>query len=238
MWEGSEILSSGEGGNHDRLEGAPLRLVAWESTRACRLSCLHCRAQAQHEPHPDQLRKEEILRVIEEIASFCRPILIITGGDPLLREDIFAVSSYAQERGLRPVMSPSGSLITPEVIERMLSSGIQRISVSLDGSRAEVHDYFRQAKGCFEETLQTLEYARQGRLPFQINTTVTRHNQDDLPGIHDLVVKLGAVAWDVFMFIPTGRGIPEMAVTPEEYERIMTWIYKMSQDSPLMIKMT
>lgn len=220
------------------LKGSALKLVAWESTRACRLACLHCRAEAQYEPHPDQLRKEEVLRVVDEIASFARPILIITGGDPLLRNDIFEISKYAEQRGLRPVMSPSGSRISREVIKQMMASGIKRVSMSLDGSGAEIHDFFRQVRGCFDSTLKALDFARQEGLPFQINTTVTRHNRNDLPAIHDLVLSLGAMAWDVFMFIPTGRGKEEMALTPEEYERTMAYVHRTSQASPMPIKMT
>ena len=218
-------------------EPAP-RLVAWESTRACRLACLHCRAKAQPQPHPDQLRSEEVLRLIDEIAAFSRPILIITGGDPLLRDDVFEISAYADKKGLRPVMSPSGSQITPTIIERMIDSGIRRISMSLDGSCAEIHDLFRQVKGCFDQTLQALGFARQANLPFQINTTVTRHNQADLLAIKDLAVALGAMAWDVFMFIPTGRGRPELALSPQEYEEIMALVYEASQSSAIPIKMT
>ena len=214
------------------------RLVAWESTRACRLACVHCRAKAQPEPHPDQLRREEVLRLIDEIASFSRPILIVTGGDPLLREDVFEISAYADKKGLRPVMSPSGSRITPQTIARMIDSGIKRISMSLDGSRPQIHDFFRQVEGCFDETLLALEFARQANLPFQINTTVTRHNQADLHAIKDLAVSLGAIAWDVFMFIPTGRGRPELALSPEEYEEIMAFVYEASQCCPVPIKMT
>jgi len=214
------------------------RLVAWESTRACGLACLHCRAEAQPKPHPDQLRKEEVLRLIDEIAAFSRPILIITGGDPLLRKDVFEVSAYAEKKGLRPVMSPSGSRVTPQIIQRMIDSGIQRISMSLDGSRAEIHDYFRQVKGCFEETLQALEWARQANLPFQINTTVAVHNQEDLPAIKDLAISLGAMAWDVFLFVPIGRGSRELALSPQQYEEIMIALYEASKSSPIPIKMT
>lgn len=212
--------------------------MAWESTRACRLACLHCRAEAQPEPHPHQLKKEEVFRLIDEIAAFSRPILIITGGDPLLRGDIFEISAYAERKGLRPVMSPSGSRITPEIVEKMMTCGIKRISMSLDGPHAEVHDFFRQVRGCFDQTLQALEYARKADLPFQVNTTVTRHNQGDLPAIRDLVLSLGAVAWDLFMFIPTGRGRAELALSPGEYEEVMAWVHEASLGSPILIKMT
>ncbi len=214
------------------------RLVAWESTRACRLACVHCRAKAQPQPHPDQLGRDEVLRLIDEIAAFSRPILIVTGGDPLLREDVFEISAYADKKGLRPVMSPSGSRMTPQIIEKMIDSGIKRISMSLDGSCAQIHDFFRQVKGCFDETLLALDFARQAGLPFQINTTVTRHNQADLPAIRDLAMTLGAMAWDVFMFIPTGRGRPDLALSPQEYEQIMVFVYEASRSSPIPIKMT
>ncbi len=241
MWVESEGLPVAQkAGTEDPPQSirSDLRLVAWESTRACQLACLHCRAKAQPGPHPDQLRKEEVLGLIDEIASFSRPIFIITGGNPLLRGDIFEISAYAAKMGLRPVMSPSGSHITREIVREMVSSGIRRISMSLDGSTANIHDFFRQVPGCFDETLEALRYAREEGLPFQINTTVTCHNLFDLPAIRDLVLASGAAAWDVFMFIPTGRGGSELAVSPRAYEETMAFVYECSQSSPNPVKMT
>ncbi len=215
------------------------RLVAWEVTRACDLACLHCRAVAQPYADPRQLSTEEAFRLVDDIAAFQEPvILILTGGDPMKREDICAVAERARGAGLRVVMSPSGTQVTPGSVRRLKQAGIQRISVSLDGSTPEVHDSFRRVPGAFAEATRSLAYAREGGLPFQINTTVTRHNLDDLPSLLRLAAELGAVTWDVFMLVPTGRGRIQMEITPEEYERTLHFVYEASLTAPIQVKMT
>jgi len=215
------------------------RLVAWETTRACDLACVHCRAVAQPRADPRQLSTEEAFRLVDDIAAFQEPvILILTGGDPLKREDIFDVAARASRAGLRVVMSPSGTQVTPSTVQRLKQVGIQRISVSLDGSIAELHDSFRQVPGAFAEATQSLAYAREGGLPFQINTTVTQHNRQDLANMLRLAVELQAVTWDVFMLVPTGRGKVQMEVTPEEYEETLHFVYDVSETAPIQVKMT
>lgn len=214
------------------------RLVAWESTRACNLACVHCRAAAQLEPAPGELTTAEAFRLVDEISSFASPIFIISGGEPLLRPDVFDVAAHATKKGLRVVMSPNGTLLTPEIIGRMKEVGIGRISVSLDGSNPGRNDSFRMVPGAFEAATRGLAYAREGGLPFQINTTVTRRNLDDLEAMLRTVIDLGAVTWDVFMLVPTGRGAIEDEVTPGEYERVLNWIYDVSRRSPIPIKVT
>ncbi|MCL4429134.1 MAG: radical SAM protein [Chloroflexi bacterium] len=214
------------------------RVIAWESTRACNFACVHCRAQAQKTAAPNQLATKEALNLMDQIAELCKPVLIISGGDPLLREDIFEVASYASSRGFRVVMSPSGSNITPEVIGKMKASGIKMISLSLDGSSSEIHDRFRQVPGAFDLAVQNISYAKAGDLPFRINTTVTKHNIDDLSAMQKLAVVAGAKEWDVFMLVPTGRGKVEMEISPSQYEATLQTIYKLSLASPIPIKMT
>jgi heme b synthase len=220
--------------------GKPLapRVVAWESTRACNYACIHCRAQAQKQADPDQLTTREALNLMEQIAEVCKPVLIISGGDPLQRKDIFEVSAYASELGMRVVMSPSGSDITPGVIEKMKTSGVRMISVSLDGSTPKIHDGFRQVKGAFDLAMQNIGYAKAGDLAFRINTTVTKHNIDDLPAMLELAAAVGAKEWDVFMLVPTGRGKVEMEISPSQYEATLRSIYEMSRSSPIPIKTT
>lgn len=214
------------------------RLVAWESTRACNLACVHCRAEAQLTGHPDQLKTGEVLALIDEIAEFARPIFIITGGEPMMREDVYDIASYATSKGFRPVMSPNGTLITPESIIKMKKAGISRISVSLDGSTPGRNNAFRMVEGAFEQATRGLAYAREAGMPFQINTTVTQRNVDDLPDMLKTVIDLGAVTWDVFMLVPTGRGKIEDEVSPEQYEEVLNWIWEVSQTSPIHIKVT
>ncbi len=214
------------------------RLVAWEATAACNLACVHCRAEAQTEPDPDELTTAEVKRLIDQIAEFASPIFIITGGEPMLREDVYEIAAYASERGLKPVMSPNGTLLTPETVQKIKEAGVSRISVSLDGSSAEKNDSFRMVPGAFDAAVRGLEHARRGGLPFQINTTVTRRNLDDLEAMFRTVVDLGAVGWDVFMLVPTGRGKIEDEVAPEEYERVLNWIYDLSKEAPIPVKVT
>jgi len=215
------------------------RLVAWETTRACDLACLHCRAMAQLRPDPRQLSTDEALRLVDDIAAFQEPvILILTGGDPLKREDIFDVAARASRTGLRVVMSPSGTQVSPATVRQLKQVGVQRVSVSLDGSTAELHDSFRQVPGAFAEATQSLAYAREGGLPFQINTTVTRHNRNDLTNMLRLAVQMGAAAWDIFMLVPTGRGRIQMEITPEEYEETLRFVYEVSRTAPIQVKMT
>ncbi len=214
------------------------RVIAWESTRACRFACAHCRADAQTEPDPGQLTTDEAYRLVDEIAEFSKPIFIISGGDPLLRKDIFELAARATKKGLKVVMSPSGSQIRKETVLVMKKSGVRMISISLDGSNPEVHDGFRQVAGSFEAAASTLDLLRTGGMPFQINTTVTQHNLKNLRKIRDLTVKFGASAWDVFMLVPTGRARVRMEISPEEYEKTMEKIYRWNQTSPIPIKMT
>jgi radical SAM protein with 4Fe4S-binding SPASM domain len=175
---------------------------------------------------------------MEQIAGFCKPILIVSGGDPLLRADIFEITAYASKLGIRVVMSPSGSNITLQVIGKMKEAGVRMISVSLDGSTPQIHDGFRQVNGAYNLSMQNIAVAKAGGLPFRINTTVTKHNVTDIDAMLSVAVTAGAVEWDVFMLVPTGRGKIEMEITPNQYEAILQHIHKLSHTSPIPIKMT
>jgi radical SAM protein with 4Fe4S-binding SPASM domain len=223
--------------HHKQAQLAP-RVIAWESTRACNYACVHCRAKAQKQADPNQLTTQEALHLMDDIAEICKPILIISGGDPLQRADIFTVASYANSLGFHVVMSPSGSNITPEVIAQMKQSGVKMISLSLDGSTAQIHDLFRQVPGAFDLALKNITIAKNSSMPFRINTTVTKHNVHDLDDMQKLAVELGAAEWDVFMFIPTGRGKVTMSIRPKQYEATLKQIYELSLNSSIPIKMT
>ena len=214
------------------------RVVAWESTRACNFACVHCRAKAQSEPDPNQLTTQEALNLVDQIAKFSKPVFIISGGDPLKRQDIFEIASYASTSGLRVVMSPSGSNLTADTFDKMKAAGVKMISLSLDGSRPEVHDNFRKVQGAFNLAMKNMTLARQNRLAFRVNTTITQHNLSDLFNIQKVAAEMGAREWDIFMLVPTGRGEVRMEITPEQYEETIQSIYKASLKSPISIKMT
>lgn len=214
------------------------RVIAWESTQACNLVCKHCRADAQNSPHPNELKTEEVIKFIDQIAAFSRPIFIISGGEPLMRKDIFEIAAHATGKGLRVAMSPNGTLINPENIIQMKSAGIRRISVSLDGSNAKKHDAIRGIEGAFDGVVCGMRYCLEEELPFQVNTTVMRQNIEDLEATHRQVIDLGAVAWHIFMLVPTGRGKIDDEITPQAYEDILNWIFEVSQTSPIPLRVT
>ena len=234
-WE--TLTSTAQPLHIDPQELAP-RVVAWESTRACNFACVHCRAKAQKTPDPNQLTTQEALQLVDQIAELCKPIFIISGGDPMQRKDIFEVASYASKKGLRVVMSPSGSNLTAETFQRMKDAGVKMISLSLDGSCPEVHDTFRQVPGAFNLAMRNMLLARQSGLPFRVNTTVTQHNLSDLFNIQKVAADNGAAEWDVFMLVPTGRGKVQMEITPDQYEATIQSLYCASLTSPVPIKMT
>ncbi len=216
----------------------PLAVVAWESTQACNLTCIHCRANAQAKPATDELTTAEIERVIDDIVTLAAPVFIISGGEPLLRPDVFRVARYGRERGLRVVMAPNGTLITAEVARRIAEAGIARISVSIDGSCAPRHDRVRGVAGAFAAALQGLAACREAGVEFQLNTTVLEQTLDDLPAVYELAIRLGARAWNIFMLVPTGRGQADDEITPEAYERTLRWIDETAASSPIPVRVT
>lgn len=219
---------------------ADLRLVAWEMTQACNLACVHCRAGACAEPHPEQLSFEEGCSLIDGIAKIGKPILIMTGGEPLLRPDLFDLARYAIGAGLRAVLATNGCLVTPEKAREIASVGIPRVSVSLDGPTAEDHDAFRKVAGAFEGTLAGIRNLRVAGVPVQINTTLTRRNRHQLAAIMSLAEEIGAEAFHAFLLVPTGRA-KEMSgeeMGPEEYEETLTQFYHLGRSCRLETKAT
>ncbi len=218
----------------------PLRMVAWEITRGCNLSCLHCRALSGKGPYPGELTEEECLQLIDDIVSFSNPIVILTGGEPLLRPDVYRIAEYGTEKGLRMVLATNGTLLTEDMARRLVVAGIRRISISLDGADAESHDQFRGVNGSFEGGLRGIRYAKKVGLEFQVNTTVTQHNLHQVPQILDLTVDLGAAAHHLFLLVPTGRGkqLHGHAISPHDYEEVLNWFYEQRDHVPIHLKVT
>jgi radical SAM protein with 4Fe4S-binding SPASM domain len=216
------------------------RVIAWETTRRCPLHCRHCRGGARDEYYDGELSTEECLAVIDSIASFSSPILILTGGEPMAREDIYTLARYATDAGLRVVMAPCGLLITSETAEQLKTAGVQAISISIDGATPASHDAFRGVVGAYERTLRGLRHAIEAGIPFQINTTVTKDNVADLPAIHAMAASLGADKFDLFFLVPTGRGeaLSGLALSPTEAERALKWVLRKSRNSPMAVKVT
>ncbi len=217
-----------------------LRLVAWETTDACNLACKHCRAEARETPSEGELTTEEGKAFLLSLKDLGSPIVIFTGGEPLLRRDIFELLSFAREIGLISVIALNGTLLNRENVKELKRCGIRRISLSIDGPDAESHNTFRGVEGAFEATLRGIELLKKEDIPFQINTTVTRGNLLSFKKIFSLVEELGAVAWHIFMLVPTGRArdITEEIISPEEYEDVLLWFYEFRKSTSLQLKAT
>ena len=216
------------------------RLIAWELTSACNLECVHCRASATKERDENELSTEEAKHLIDDITRFAKPVLILSGGEPLLREDVYEIAEYGTDSGMRVVLATNGALLTPEVATKLKKVGVQRVSVSLDGASAKTHDDFRGMPGAFEGALSGINELKDADLSFQINTTITKRNLDEVPKILDLALELGADALHIFLLVPVGRGkeIEGDEILPEEYERVLGWLYDMQGKVSIQLKAT
>jgi radical SAM protein len=213
--------------------------IAWEVTRACAYACVHCRADAMHTPDPCQLTTQESLRLIDRLADFGSPILIFTGGDPMMRKDLPELIAYATQKGLRCSLTPTATALpTTERLEQVRDAGIRRIALSLDAPRAEIHDSFRQVRGSWQRTMDILHRAQSIGVSVQVNTTVARHNVDILDEMVPFIQEVNAVQWSLFFLVPTGRAQVENMITAEEHERVFNWLYDLSKTAPFDIKST
>jgi MoaA/NifB/PqqE/SkfB family radical SAM enzyme len=215
-------------------------LVFYETTRACDLACRHCRANAEPDCHPDELSTAAALRVLRDVASFpTPPLLVLTGGDPLKRRDVFELIRFARDSGLRVAMTPSATpLVTRDVILQLEEAGLHRLAISLDGADAATHDAFRQVRGSFARTLQIAHDAINAGLPVQINTTVGRHNVHQLRSIGDLLGSMRIALWSVFFIVPTGRATARQRLNAEQIEAVFAELHAQSAFRPFPIKTT
>ena len=213
--------------------------IAWEVTRACAFACVHCRADAQHTRDPHELDTEEAKRLIDRLVDFGSPILVFTGGDPMMRRDLFELIAYATEKGLRCSLTPTATALpTIERLQKAREAGIRRIALSLDAPTSEAHDAFRQVPGSWERTMNILRNAHTAGLSAQVNTTVSRFNVDLLADMVPFIQEVGAVQWSVFFLVPTGRAQMQWMITAEEHERVFNWLYDLSKTAPFDIKST
>lgn len=214
-------------------------IVIWETTRACDLKCVHCRAEAIPERHPDELTTAEAKTLLDQVREFGQPLLVLTGGDPIKRPDVYELISYGDDLGLRMTMTPSGTpLMTPEVIQQCQDAGLMRMAISLDGPTKEVHDAFRKQEGSFDWTLNILRWCRDIGLSTQVNTTITRYNIEHIDALCDLMEEVGISLWSVFFLVPTGRGQADDEVSGKEYERVFERMYELSKTCSFDIKST
>jgi heme b synthase len=217
------------------------RLVFWELTKRCNLKCVHCRADADNEIFKGELDTDNIKRVIDDIVLYSKPILILTGGEPLFRKDIFTIAEYSNNKGLRIALATNGTLIERDVALKIKKSGIQRVSISIDGKDARSHDSFRGIEGSFKKAIEGAGFLKVAGVEFQFNTTITRRNVGDLEDVIQLTEKSGAKALHIFMLVPVGCGADIAGtdmLSKEKYEEVLTWLYERMKSTSLEFKAT
>lgn len=215
-------------------------MIAWEVTRSCNLNCVHCRAASSLGPYTGELSTDKCLKLIDEITTVSSPVIILTGGEPLLRPDIFEIAAYGTHKGLRMVMATNGTLVTPGVVRKMIESGIKRVSISIDGKDAQSHDVFRQEKGAFDKAMSGIDILKNSGMEFQINTTITTANLEQIKDILKLAKRIGAAAHHIFLLVPTGRGkdLAGQAITAADYEETLMWFHQESLSCEIQLKAT
>jgi len=212
--------------------------LAWEITRRCNLKCVHCRSSSTLEAkdHPD-FSLTEAKRVLDDIASYAAPVVVLSGGEPLLRPDVFDIAAYGTDKGLRMCLATNGTLVTEEICVKIKAAGIKMVSLSLDGASAAVHDDFRSQPGAFAGTVNAAGLFKKHDIKFLINSSFTRRNKEEIPAIYRLAKELGATAWYMFMIVPTGRGeeIMEELIPPDMYEELLEWHYRMEKEEDTLL---
>lgn len=220
------------------------RLVYWEATQSCALACIHCRAAALAHRHPDELDGTESRSLLRQIAAFSGdspPQLIVTGGDPLRRPDLFELIDYGRSLGLAISATPAGTeALTPAVIDQFAQAGVASLALSLDGSTSARHDAFRGVAGSYAWTIEGARAIVARKIPLQINTMVTAQTIDDIPLIYQMVKELGITRWALFFLIATGRGSSLDEVSPAQSERLLNWLWEITRapETSFVIKTT
>ncbi len=204
-----------------------LQLVAWEITRSCNLFCAHCRGSSSSASYSGELTTGECFRLVDQILEVGHPIIILTGGEPLVRSDVLQIAKYAVSKGLRVVMGTNGTLINEAMAWKLKGIPVSRLGISLDFPLAELQDEFRGQAGAFSAAIDGIANARKAGIEVQINSTITKLNVNYLEELLALALKVGAVAFHPFMLVPTGRGkgLESVELPPEKYEQTLHWIY-------------
>lgn len=219
----------------------PPRLIFWETTAGCNLACIHCRRiTVADQLLPQDLTTAEAFSLIDQVAEFARPIFVLSGGEPLFRPDIFEIARHASDAGLIVALATNGTLIDADVARKIRASGIRRVSISFDGADAATHDIFR-GKGAFDRSLDGMRYLREVGVPYQINTTVARHNIHQMDQTLALAKGLEAQALHLFLLVPVGCGVeiaPDQQISAAEYETVLNWMYDAEMEGGIELKAT
>lgn len=215
--------------------------IYWEMTQACGLACRHCRMEKMPNPDPLELSPQEGIEFVRQIPEFGSPLpqLILTGGDPLLRPDLYPLIDEARRLGIGVSITPAATdALTRETLARLKAHGVEAVGLSLDGSTADRHDSIRQVNGTFDRTLNALRWTGELGLPVQINTLVSANTAADLPAIYELLQKFQVARWGLFFLISVGRGKVLEPLTSEQAEELMGWVYEISKTAPFVVATT
>jgi radical SAM protein with 4Fe4S-binding SPASM domain len=221
------------------VKSADLKIIAFEVTRQCRFDCIHCRANAA-DNIPARLTTDQCERVLKSVADFAKCTIILTGGEPMERPDIYELASYGTSLGRRMVLATCGYLINEESAAKLKASGIAAISFSLDGATAKTHDAFRQADGAYDAVIAAAKIVRHADIRFQINTTITKQNIGEVDAIAELAQNLGAYCFNPFILVPTGRGehLTSQLLSADEYSRVLARLFELKNKMPIELRVT
>ncbi len=227
---------------HAHADGAELRpsLVSWNITRQCNLWCSHCYRDARETPDPQELTTEEGLQLIRDVAEVGFKVLILSGGEPLLRADLLDLIAGAKAAGVRPALGSNGTLITPEMAAKMKEAGLMRAGISLDSADPDWHNRLRCSPTAWQDAIAGMKACREVGLSFQVNTTVTQQNESQILEITELAKALGAAGHHVFFLVPTGRGkdIAGDMIEAQRCERLLEALLRRQAQGDLEIKPT
>jgi radical SAM protein len=215
--------------------------VYWETTRACALACRHCRAEAAPDADPNQLTFDEGVAFMRQILDFGDPLpqLILTGGDPLKRPDLYELIDEARNLGIGVSITPAATpALTRDALVRLKEHGVEGLGLSLDGATAIRHDSIRGVRGTFDRTIQAMRWAQELEMPLQVNTLIAAETASDLPAIYELLKSLGVARWSLFFLISVGRGKVLQPLSPAKAEMLMSWIYETSLIAPFIVATT
>lgn len=219
-----------------------IRIVFWETTAGCNLECVHCRRlDVSKELMKNDLSTEQSFHLIDNITKIGKPILVLSGGEPLFRPDIFEIAEYGAKKGLTMALATNGTMIDEVMAQKIVDTGIQRVSISLDGATSVTHDKFRKLSGSYDLAIRGLKNLQKLGMSVQINSTIARHNVHEVKDLYANAIKLGVDALHIFMLVPVGCGVQiaeDQMLPPEQYEEVLNWFYEISKENKIQTKAT
>lgn len=228
-----KLAHSPEAKNNERF--IPL-VVSWNVTRECNMKCSHCYINATEKKLKNELTTLEAKNLMNQIYEVSAPLLILSGGEPLLRPDIFELISYGSKKGLKMGLGSNGSLIGDDIAKKLKEAGITTVSISLDSNIPAQHDEFRGVNGAWEKAVEACKALRRNNVLVQVNTTLTQQNYNQIDDIMFLAQNIGVENFHLFFLVPTGRGTKLTDISPEKYEEMITKTFAKTANHKLNVR--